>query len=118
VRKTRQFDKKSFRLHDLSVIPAADAIGVAGIRINSASYAPSQAAWGGASGARRTMKTWLIFLKNSDCIGLMGKAPQFHHQIDHLPDGVVMPSVSTLPAYPAFGDQTTSLRIAALNWGP
>jgi len=32
----------------LGVIPAAYAIGAVGIKINSADYAPSQAAWGGA----------------------------------------------------------------------
>ena len=32
----------------LGVIPVAYAVGVAGIRINSAPYAPSEAAWGGA----------------------------------------------------------------------
>jgi hypothetical protein len=31
----------------LGVIPVAYAIGFAGIKINSAAYAPSQAAWGG-----------------------------------------------------------------------
>jgi hypothetical protein len=33
----------------LGVIPVAYAIGVAGIRINSAAYAPPQAAWRGAT---------------------------------------------------------------------
>ena len=32
----------------LGVIPVAYAIGVAGIKVSSADYAPSQAAWGGA----------------------------------------------------------------------
>ena len=30
-------------------IPSAYAIGIAGIKVNSAPYAPSQAAWGGAT---------------------------------------------------------------------
>lgn len=33
----------------LGIIPVAYIIGVFGIRINSADYAPSQAAWGGAT---------------------------------------------------------------------
>jgi len=33
----------------LGVIPIAYAIGIAGIKINSAPYAPSQAAWGGTT---------------------------------------------------------------------
>jgi hypothetical protein len=33
----------------LGVIPAAYAIGVIGIKVNSAPYAPSQAAWGGTT---------------------------------------------------------------------
>ena len=33
----------------LGVLPLAYAIGVAGIKINSAAYAPSQASWGGAT---------------------------------------------------------------------
>lgn len=33
----------------LGVIPVAYAIGFTGIKINSAAYAPSQAAWGGAT---------------------------------------------------------------------
>ena len=31
----------------LGVVPAAYAVGIVGIRVNSASYAPSQSAWGG-----------------------------------------------------------------------
>jgi hypothetical protein len=33
----------------LGFIPAAYAIGIAGIKVNSAAYAPSQAAWGGTT---------------------------------------------------------------------
>ena len=33
----------------LGFIPIAYAIGIAGIKVNSAPYAPSQAAWGGAT---------------------------------------------------------------------
>ena len=39
---------RALALAMLAVIPVAYTIGLVGIKINSAAYAPSQAAWGGA----------------------------------------------------------------------
>ena len=50
----------------LGVIPVAYTIGVIGIKINSAAYAPSQAAWGGA----QPMLVYLVFCGITFIVGV------------------------------------------------
>jgi hypothetical protein len=59
---------RSLALAMLGIIPVAYIVGIIGIKINSASYAPSQASWGGLT----MMMVYLVVCFVTFIIGMWG----------------------------------------------